>query len=209
MSESYEKLRSDVVACKNCRLFEGTNNAVPGEGTIKADVLFIGEAPGKDEDLQGKPFVGAAGKFLTKMIESIGLTRDDVYITNIVKHRPPNNRDPLDDEVEACWPFLVRQIEIIKPKLIVTLGRHSMNRFMPGLKISNVHGRAKRTKGIDGNMQVFLPLYHPASALYNPGLRDTLIRDMHKIPILLKKIEESAAAGKEGDLKADEETIAV
>jgi DNA polymerase len=182
-------LREKIEKCKKCGLCEETNNAVPGEGSENADIMFIGEAPGKDEDIQGKPFVGAAGKFLTKMIESIGLTRDDVFITNIVKHRPPNNRDPLEDEVETCSEFLEEQIRIIKPKLIVTLGRHAMNRFMPGLKISKDHGQAKRTQGIDGKKQVYFPLYHPASALYNPGLRETLIRDMHKMPILLKKIE--------------------
>lgn len=182
-------LREKIEKCKKCLLCEGTINAVPGEGSETSDILFIGEAPGRDEDIQGKPFVGAAGKFLTKMIESIGLTRDDVFITNIVKHRPPNNRDPLEDEVEACFNYLEEQIKIIKPKLIVTLGRHAMNRFLPGLKISKDHGQAKRAQGIDGKKQVYFPLYHPASALYNPGLRETLIRDMHKLPILLKKIE--------------------
>lgn len=182
-------LREKIEKCKKCGLCEGTTNAVPGEGSETADILFIGEAPGKDEDIQGKPFVGAAGKFLNKMIEAIGLTRDDVFITNIVKHRPPNNRDPLEDEVEACSDYLEEQIKIIKPKLIVTLGRHAMNRFLPGLTISKDHGQAKRTKGINGEKQVYFPMYHPASALYNPGLRETLIRDMHKLPILLKKIE--------------------
>lgn len=189
MSDEYAQLREKINKCKDCRLCEGTNNAVPGEGSENADIMFIGEAPGKAEDQQGKPFVGAAGKFLTKMIESIGLSRDDVFITNIVKHRPPDNRDPLEDEVEKCSAFLEEQIRIIKPKLIVTLGRHAMNRFIPGLKISVDHGQAKRAGGINNQRQVYFPSYHPASALYNPGLRDTLIRDMHKIPILLKKIE--------------------
>lgn len=178
-----------VMKCRNCRLFEGTNNAVPGDGNPDAEIMFIGEAPGRDEDLQGKPFVGAAGKFLAQLLEVIGLKREDVYITNIVKHRPPGNRDPLDDEIGACRIFLEEQIEIIKPKLIVTLGRHAMSRFMPGLKISSVHGQAKRVKGKDGSEKIYFPLYHPASALYNPGLRDTLVADMRKIPILIKKID--------------------
>ena len=195
-TEQMRKIRDEVMKLTASPLFEyRTKNGylpVIGEGDHDADIMFIGEAPGRDEDIQGKPFVGAAGKFLTKMIESIGLTRDDVFITNIVKHRPPNNRDPLEDEVEACSDFLEEQIRIIKPKLIVTLGRHAMNRFMPGLKISQVHGQAKRASGVDNKKQVYFPSYHPASALYNPGLRDVLIRDMHKIPILLKKIENDA-----------------
>lgn len=183
-------LEDQIRKCKKCRLFEGTNNAVPGEGSPDAEIMFIGEAPGKEEDLKGVPFVGAAGKFLAKLLEEIDLKREDVYITNVVKHRPPNNRDPLDDEVESCKGYLEQQIAIIRPKLIVTLGRHAMNRFMPGLKISEVHGQAKRVKGMNGQSdKIYFPMYHPASALYNPGLRGTLISDIKKIPILLKKID--------------------
>lgn len=191
MSEGLNKIAEQISKCKKCRLCEGTTNAVPGEGSDYSGIMFIGEAPGKDEDLQGRPFVGAAGKFLTQMIEGIGLKREDVFITNIVKHRPPGNRDPLPDEVEECYPYLQEQVKILKPKLICLLGRHAMNRFLPGLQISKVHGQAKRYKGIDGGMQVYFPLYHPASALYNPGLRETLIYDMKKIPLLLEKIKES------------------
>ncbi len=182
-------LEERINKCKNCRLFEGTNNAVPGEGNPNADIMFIGEAPGRDEDLKGKPFVGAAGKFLAQLLEVINLKREDVFITNVVKHRPPNNRDPLDDEIAACNQFLEEQIAIIKPKLIVTLGRHAMHRFMPGLKISVVHGQAKRVKTPEGLEKIYFPLYHPASALYNPGLRETLIADMRKIPVLIRKID--------------------
>jgi len=124
-----------------------------------------------------------------KMLESINLRREDVYITNIVKHRPPGNRDPMDDEIASCTPYLAEQIRLIKPKLIVLLGRHAMNRFLPGYKISEIHGKAKRANGPAGLRQVFFPVYHPASALYNPGLKDTLIRDMQKIPFLLEKIK--------------------
>jgi DNA polymerase len=154
-----------------------------GDGSADADIVFIGEAPGKNEDLQGIPFIGAAGKFLAEMLEMIGLKRADVYITNIVKYRPPNNRDPLPEEKVAFLPFLKKQIDIIKPKLIVTLGRHSMDCLLPGLKISEVHGRPERLAG-----QVYLPLFHPAAALYNGGLRQTLVDDFASIPLILKKI---------------------
>jgi DNA polymerase len=185
LAELHEKIKK----CSLCRLCElGATQAVPGDGNFSSEILFIGEAPGRDEDIQGKPFVGAAGKFLNTMLGEIGLKREDIFITNVVKHRPPENRDPLPDEIEACWPYLEEQVRLIKPKLIVTLGRHAMGRFLPGLKISEVHGQAKRTKGIWSEKQVFMPMYHPASALYNPGLRETLIHDMKKIPIILKKI---------------------
>ena len=193
MVSELQLLREKIKVCRLCRLCENTNNAVPGEGNENAEVMFIGEAPGRDEDLQGKPFVGAAGKFLTTLLESINMQREDVFITNIVKHRPPNNRDPLPDEVEGCFPYLDDQIKAIKPKLIITLGRHAMNRFLPDMKISAVHGQAKRVKSIFSEKQVIFPLYHPASALYNPGLRTTLIRDMQKIPILLKKLSHDSS----------------
>jgi DNA polymerase len=154
-----------------------------GDGNIDADLVFIGEAPGKNEDIQGIPFVGAAGKFLNEMLAMIELKREDVYITNIVKYRPPNNRDPLPEEKAAFLPYLHSQLEIIKPKLIVTLGRHSMDVLLPGLKISQVHGEPKRYQG-----KVYLPLFHPAAALYNGGLRQTLIDDFAAIPTILKKI---------------------
>ncbi len=154
-----------------------------GVGSPDADILFIGEAPGKNEDLKGEPFIGAAGKFLNEMLETIGLTREDIYITNIVKYRPPNNRDPLPEEKEAFLPYLHEQINIIKPKLIVTLGRHSMDVLLPGLKISEVHGQPKRHKG-----QIYLPLFHPAAALYNGAMRQTLIDDFSLIPTIVEKI---------------------
>ena len=154
-----------------------------GDGNTDADMVFIGEAPGKNEDIQGKPFVGAAGKFLNEMLEMIGLKREDVYITNIVKYRPPNNRDPLPEEKNAFLPYLSEQLDIIKPKLIVTLGRHSMDALLPGLKISQVHGQPKRLKG-----RVYLPLFHPAAALYNGSMRQTLMDDFALIPAILEKI---------------------
>jgi DNA polymerase len=164
-------------------LKEYATQLVFADGNPTADIVFIGEAPGKNEDLQGKPFVGASGKFLSEMLEMIGLKREDIYITNIVKYRPPNNRDPLPEEKRVFLPFLQEQLDIIKPKLIVTLGRHSMDVLLPGLKISQVHGEPQRYKG-----QVYLPLFHPAAALYNGGMRQTLIDDFALIPLILKKI---------------------
>jgi len=155
-----------------------------GDGSPDSDLVFIGEAPGKNEDIQGKPFVGAAGKFLNEMLEMIGLKRDDVYITNIVKYRPPENRDPLTEEKTAFLKYLESQLEVIQPALVVTLGRHSLNCFLPDLQISAVHGQPKRYKG-----RVYLPLFHPAAALYNGGMRQTLIDDFSLIPDIIKKIK--------------------
>lgn len=154
-----------------------------GTGNGEAEIVFIGEAPGKNEDLRGEPFVGAAGKFLNQMLALIGLKREDIYITNIVKYRPPNNRDPLPEEKAAFLPYLQKQIAIIQPKLIVMLGRHSMDSLLPGLKISEAHGQPKRYKGL-----VYLPLFHPAAALYNGDMRQTLIDDFMKIPLILEKL---------------------
>ena len=162
-------------------------NLVFGDGSPDAEVVFIGEAPGKNEDEQGKPFVGAAGKFLNEMLEMIHLKREGIYISNIVKYRPPNNRDPLPSEKEEWLPYLQQQLDIIQPKLIVTLGRHSMDVLLPGLKISQVHGQPKRYKD-----HVYLPLFHPAAALYNGGMRQTLIDDFALIPVILKKVNEKA-----------------
>ena len=155
-----------------------------GDGNPEADLVFIGEAPGKNEDLQGKPFVGAAGKFLDQMLDMIGLQRSDIYITNIVKYRPPNNRDPYPEEKSAFLPYLQSQLDVIQPKLVITLGRHSLNCFLPDFSISQVHGQPKRYNG-----RVFLPLFHPAAALYNGGMRQTLIDDFALIPLIIKKIK--------------------
>jgi uracil-DNA glycosylase family 4 len=164
-------------------LADSATQLVFGDGSTHADMVFIGEAPGKNEDLQGKPFIGAAGKFLNEMLGMIGLKREDVYITNIVKYRPPNNRDPLPEEKSVFLPYLESQLEVIQPKLVVTLGRHSLNCFLPDLQISVCHGKPMRFKG-----RVYLPLFHPAAALYNGGLRQTLIDDFSLIPAILKKI---------------------
>jgi uracil-DNA glycosylase len=164
-------------------LAENATQLVFGDGNPDADLVFIGEAPGKNEDEQGLPFVGAAGRFLNEMLASIGLKRNDVYITNIVKYRPPNNRDPLPSEKAEFLPYLRSQLEVIKPKLVVTLGRHSMDSLLPGLQISKVHGQPKRYRG-----QVYMPLFHPAAALYNGSMRQTLLEDFQRIPPVLSKI---------------------
>ncbi|TAH34153.1 uracil-DNA glycosylase [Candidatus Saccharibacteria bacterium] len=167
-----------------------------GDGNPDAKIVFIGEAPGKNEDLQGIPFVGAAGKFLNEMLEMIGLKREDIYITNIVKYRPPNNRDPLPEEKKEFLPYLQSQLEIIQPLVVATLGRHSMNCFLPDLQISKVHGEPKRIRvamksHADDTLQlVILPLFHPAAALYNGSMRQTLIDDFALIPDILKKIND-------------------
>ena len=172
------------------KLAETATQLVMGDGNEDADIVFIGEAPGKNEDEQGLPFVGAAGKFLNEMLAAAGLERGDVYITNIVKYRPPNNRDPLPEEKAAFWPYLARQLEIIDPKAIVTLGRHSMEFFLPDARISQIHGHAVRKKVKYHNGRdvewLIIPLYHPAAALYNGGMRQTLIDDFLKVPRMIE-----------------------
>jgi uracil-DNA glycosylase family 4 len=178
-------------------LAKTANQLVFGTGNPDAEIVFVGEAPGKNEDLKGEPFVGAAGKFLDEMLASVSLNRDDIYITNIVKYRPPNNRDPLPEEKKAFLPYLQAQLEVIQPKVLVTLGRHSTNSFLPDLQISKEHGNPKKVKlAFHDNRTdptqvleiVILPLFHPAAALYNGGLRQTLLDDFLQIPTLLKKI---------------------
>ncbi|HMS50569.1 MAG TPA: uracil-DNA glycosylase [Candidatus Saccharibacteria bacterium] len=161
------------------------------DGNADAKIVFIGEAPGKNEDLQGKPFVGAAGKFLDEMLAMINLKREDIYITNIVKYRPPNNRDPSPEEKQAFLPYLVRQLEVIQPVVVVTLGRHSMEAFLPEQKISQIHGDPKRITFL-GQKIVILPLFHPAAALYNGAMRQPLIDDFARIPVVLKKLEKQS-----------------
>ena len=182
--EELAKIAEAVRTCQKCPLSKTALRGVPGEGSPNADVMFIGEGPGKEEDKQGRPFCGPAGKFLDEMLVSIGLSRDEVYIGNIVKHRPPENRDPEPGEIEACWPYLQSQIEIINPRVIVILGRHSLARLMPGLgTISQLHGRAFRRDG-----RYFMALYHPAVALYAGSMRQVLMEDFGKLKLLLKKI---------------------
>lgn len=183
-----DKLAADIKS-KNVtpELAAQAHNLVMGDGNLNADIVFIGEAPGKNEDEQGKPFVGAAGKFLDTMLQEAGMNRSDVYITNIVKYRPPNNRDPLPEEKKAFWPYLVKQLQIIDPKVIITLGRHSMEYFLPDMKISQIHGDPKRVQFGDKKV-VIIPLYHPAAALYNPAQRQTLIDDFIRVPKIIEQL---------------------
>lgn len=170
-------LKDEIVNEDICpELRAGATQLVMGDGNADADIVFIGEAPGKNEDEQGVPFVGAAGKFLNEMLKAAQLDRHDVYITNIVKYRPPNNRDPSPDEKKAFWPYLMRQLEVIEPRVVITLGKHSGAAFIPDLHISQDHGMPRTVRCQDRAFLV-IPLYHPAAALYNGGLRQTLIDD--------------------------------
>jgi DNA polymerase len=187
-----EKLNKKMSNCSGCALRPGCTRVVPGAGSAEAEIMFIGEAPGKKEDELGIPFVGAAGKFLDEMLASINLKREYVYIANVVKCRPPQNRDPFPEEVTACWPWLLKQIQIIKPRLIITLGRHSMERFLPEQKISQIHGTLIIKTIPKIRKQNFYVLYHPAAALYNGSLRETLLEDFKKIPKILKKIKSTS-----------------
>ena len=193
--EKLDVIAEQIVRDRICpELAMQATQLVFGDGNPDGDVVFIGEAPGKNEDLQGKPFVGAAGKFLNEMLEMIGLKREDIYITNIVKYRPPNNRDPLPEEKKAFLPYLQSQLEVLAPKVVVTLGRHSTNCFLPDLQISQAHGHPKRVKlalkkdSKDVLDIVILPLFHPAAALYNGSMRQTLMDDFAQIPLIIKKL---------------------
>ncbi len=191
--EALDFLAAQIKICKLCRLSENRTNAVPGYGNHEAKVVFVGEGPGKNEDEQGKPFVGASGKFLDKCFASIGWSREDIFITNVVKCRPPENRDPLPDEISVCClNYLNNQIKLIKPVIIVTLGRHSLGYFVPNKRISEVHGKALRVQ-YNNEPQVIYPLYHPAAALYNGSLQSTLLEDFARIPQLLSQLTSSHA----------------
>jgi len=185
---SLDEIGREIRQCSKCILHKNRLQAVPGEGNPKAQILCIGEGPGSNEDKQGKPFVGEAGQFLNELLASANLKREDVFITNVVKCRPPNNRDPLDEEVGVCTRnYLYRQIKEIKPTLIITLGRHSMQVFFPQIRsISAVHGKAYKKAG-----QVYLICYHPAAALYQPSLKAQMKDDFKQIPAILTKIAES------------------
>ncbi len=182
--EMLAAIAEDVRGCSRCELFRTATNGVPGEGSADARIMFIGEGPGWHEDRQGQPFVGSSGKFLTELIGLAGLNRDDVFITNIVKHRPPGNRDPLPDEIAACSVFLDRQIETIDPEVIVTLGRFSMHRYFPGERISRIHGQPQRI-----GSRLVVPMYHPAAALHNGSLKGTIEEDFRKLPRFLAEQE--------------------
>jgi uracil-DNA glycosylase family 4 len=174
------ELNREIEQCQLCEISRSRNRAVPGEGAENADIMFIGEAPGFHEDQLGRPFVGQAGQFLDRLLESISLTREQVYIANVIKCRPTGNRDPLPTEINNCCHWLDEQIEIIRPRIIVTLGRYSMARYFPGKSISKIHGIAQKKDGV-----IYFPMYHPAAALHQQSLRQTIEADMKKIPGLM------------------------
>lgn len=175
-----EEIAKRVASCKKCPLYKNAINPVPGEGNPEAEIMFIGEGPGFYEDQQGRPFVGQAGKLLDSLLQLIKLPRKEVFIANVIKHRPPNNRDPLPEEIEACKEFLNAQIKIIDPKIIVTLGRFSMAKFLPGEFISKIHGQA-RFVDFAGKRRVVISMYHPAAALRSVTVMREIKEDFQKI----------------------------
>ena len=183
-----DEIAQRVRQCTDCALHQGRTNAVPGEGSPTAELMFIGEGPGFQEDRQGRPFVGPAGKFLEEMLSAIGLRRQDVFIANMVKCRPPQNRDPQPAEMSACAKYLDRQIELIDPKLIITLGRFSLGRFFPGESISRARGRVREKDG-----RRIYPIMHPAAALHRQELRSTIEQDFRAIPEILARLDQPPA----------------
>ncbi len=181
--DELERIAQEVAQCRLCELHYSRKHAVPGEGPVDAEIMFIGEGPGFHENEQGRPFVGAAGKFLDELLEKIGLRREQVFITNVVKCRPPSNRDPKPEEVDICTKqYLERQIQAINPKVIITLGRYSMGLFLSNAKISEVHGQAVRVKG-----RLIVPMYHPAAGLHQMSLKPIIEQDFLRLPELLSK----------------------
>lgn len=186
--DQLDKIADRVARCRACRLCQQANKAVPGEGPPDARVFFIGEAPGFYEDQQGRPFVGAAGRLLDQLLDAIGLKRDAVFIGNMVKHRPPGNRDPQEDELKACAGFLDEQLRIVDPEIIVTLGRFAMNRFLPDAYISKVHGQARFIQ-FAGQKRILIPVYHPAAALRNGTMMTAIKKDFQKVCQFLEELE--------------------
>ena len=181
-----EAIAAEVRVCTNCRLHEGRTRAVPGEGDPDTEVVFVGEGPGFNEDREGRPFIGRAGDLLVKLLGSIGWRREDVFITNVVKCRPPENRDPQPDEIAACAPYLQRQLEILDPAVIVTLGRYSMARFMPGVRISSAHGTVRPADPATGARSALVfAMYHPAAALRTPAIERDSYDDIGQVPAAL------------------------
>jgi DNA polymerase len=181
-SNRLRTIREEILQCQKCPLAKGRKNAVPGEGPSSVDIMFIGEGPGYHENQQGKPFVGQAGAFLDELLAAANLKREDVFITNVVKCRPPGNRDPMPEELEACANYLDEQIALLDPKVIVTLGRFSMAKFIENAKISRIHGESHKV-----GKRLIVTMYHPAAALHQPALRPALVEDFSKLPRLLGK----------------------
>jgi len=188
MTDPLEDLATEIRACTACPLHRSARQAVPGEGSAESGILFLGEAPGYNEDLRGRPFVGAAGQLLDQLLAGIGLDRTKVFITNVVRHRPPENRDPLPDEVAACHIWFERHLATLRPKVIVTLGRHAMYKFFPGESITRVHGKPRRKDGL-----MIFPVFHPAAALHQPSLRADLIADFAALAAFLATVSPPVA----------------
>jgi uracil-DNA glycosylase family 4 len=181
-----EEVARQVSVCQKCSLHHSRKLSVPGEGPVNAEIMCIGEGPGFYENEQGRPFVGQAGKFLDELLASAGLRREEVFITNVVKCRPPSNRDPLPEELTACSEYLDRQIEALNPRIIVTLGRFSMARYLVNARISDVHGQATNLRG-----RVVIAMYHPAAALHQPSLKKTIEEDFKRLPAILKQARQT------------------
>src|SRR3990172_7663661 len=190
--DDLQQIAAEVNACTKCKLHQGRKRAVPGEGPANAEIMFIGEGPGFHEDQQGRPFVGAAGNLLVELLAAIGLKREQVFIGNVVKCRPPGNRDPEPDELQACAGYLDRQIKAINPKVIVTLGRYSMYRFFPNAKISAIHGQARQVEG-----RLVVAMFHPAAALHQPSLKQSVTDDFKKLPEIIAAAEKAPAPAPE------------
>ena len=202
--ELLKEVDKKVAACRKCPLYKTATNPVPGNGNFEAEIIFIGEAPGFHEDQRGIPFCGAAGKLLDRLLSSIGLDRSKVYVANMLKHRPPNNRDPSLEEMEACREYLDEQIKIINPKAIVTLGRFSMVKFYPFGKISADHGKGKIVE-YNGREYIFIPMYHPAAALRAGAVDAQLREDFIKMPEEIKRLEKIINGVVEVPIKQEEE----
>ena len=192
MDDPLVRLADEIRACTACPLHRSAKQAVPGEGSAESGIVFLGEAPGYNEDVQGRPFVGAAGQLLDQLLAGIGLDRGKVFITNVVRHRPPENRDPLPEEVAACHVWFERHLAALKPKVVVTLGRHAMYKFFPGESISRVHGHARKKDGI-----TIFPVFHPAAALHQPSLRSDLEKDFQALSKFLESTPRPAVPAPE------------
>jgi DNA polymerase len=193
-----ESIAAEIKVCPLCELCRSRTHAVPGEGPERAAIMFIGEGPGYHEDQQGRPFVGAAGKFLEELLAKADLKREEVFITNVVKCRPPGNRDPLPDEIQACSGYLERQIDVIDPTVIVTLGRHSMARWFPGERISKIHGKPTKV-----GARMIVPMYHPAAALHQGSLKPVIEEDFAALRGILNKAEAARFQESESPVKSD------
>lgn len=193
--QTMRRLEDEVLACQRCPLAQTRTCAVPGEGNLNAVAMFVGEGPGFDEDRQGRPFVGRSGKFLTETLAQLGIARRDVYITNVVKCRPPGNRDPLPVELDACRDYLTRQVELINPRIIVTLGRFSMRRWFSDGTITQIHGHVRNI----GRGRVALAMFHPAAALRNPAWQTAFAQDMAKLRTLIERAQRANAAAARGE----------